>query len=92
MRNLSQRVDARISTPCSSECYLLAGDLRERSLDYILHRATARLALPAAKSSAVVFKSERDSRHLIQLHHKGKIRVSLSVSIALIAGCSRMAG
>jgi hypothetical protein len=54
-------VDAAVGATCAGRGCWSAGNLLERRLERILHRAAARLRLPAEKATAVVLQSEGDT-------------------------------
>ena len=69
--HLFARMHSAIGSPCAGDLHLLARDCRHRRLHRILHRAAARLSLPAQKSAAVEFDAECES-------HAGKSLATVS--------------
>ncbi len=59
--HLRAGVNAAIGASGGRYCDRLAGDCGQRSLERILHRAAARLGLPAEKAAAVVLQSYGDA-------------------------------
>ncbi len=57
MRHLLARVDAAVGAASGSDAEGFAGDRGKRSFEHVLHRAAARLGLPAEKAAAVVLES-----------------------------------
>jgi hypothetical protein len=62
MDHLATGMHAPIGAACASGAYGGSGDRGERRLERVLHRAAARLCLPAEKATAVVLQSEGDAQ------------------------------
>ena len=60
-------MNARVGTPSANDVNFPAGDPRQSRLQRILHRAAARLRLPAAKGRTVVFDAQRNSHAVFSL-------------------------
>src|SRR3954471_9541947 len=61
--DLQPRVYPAVGSPGGGHLRGRAGDCREGRLERVLHRAAARLRLPAEETAAVVFESEGNARH-----------------------------
>ena len=63
VRHLRARMHAGVGAPGAVGAHRLAGDLRERALEHVLHGASMSLALPAAEGVSGVLEAEHDALH-----------------------------
>jgi hypothetical protein len=74
VNDLQPRVHPAVGPPGRGHAHGSAGDRRQSRLERVLHRAAARLGLPAEKAAAVVFDAECDAGH----KNRGQSPISFS--------------